>query len=208
MKLKKILAVVSALCMLCAVVPFSEKYVPETAISASAEDTEEYTEGTYENLEYMKYADYIEISGCTDEETVTEINIPAEIDGLPVTSIVDWAFYDCSGLTAITIPESVTSIGALAFYECSRLTAITIPESVTSIGDYAFWKCSGLTTITIPESVTSIGEEAFYGCSGLTAITIPESVTSIGALAFYECSGSDFCHDSGERDKYRGLGIL
>ena len=55
MKLKKILAVVSALCMLCAVVPFSEKYVPETAISASAEDTEEYTRGTYENLEYCFY---------------------------------------------------------------------------------------------------------------------------------------------------------
>ena len=79
----------------------------------------------------------------------------------------------------------VTSIGSCAFYNCSILTSITIPNSVTSIGDEAFSVCSSLTSITIPESVTSIGNSAFSFCSGLTSITIPNSVTSIGIGAFY-----------------------
>ena len=87
-----------------------------------------------------------------------------------VTSIGNWAFIDCSGLTSITIPNSVTSIGESAFSECSGLTSITIPNSVTSIGDVAFYSCSGLTSITIPESVTSIGYGAFIGCSSVTSI--------------------------------------
>jgi len=104
-----------------------------------------------------------------------------------ISNIGNCAFYDCRGLTSITIPEGVTSIGESAFYGCSGLTSITIPESVTSIGNSAFYNCSGLTSITIPEGVTSIGESAFYGCSSLTSITIPESVTSIGSYAFWYC---------------------
>ena len=83
---------------------------------------------------------------------------------------------------------SVTSIGYGAFYNCSSLTAITIPEGVTSIGNYAFSGCSRLTSITLPESVTSIGFDAFYNCSSLTAIILPEGVTSIGSSAFQYCS--------------------
>ena len=60
---------------------------------------------------------------------------------------------------------SVTSIGAEAFYCCSGLTSVTIPNSVTSIGESAFYKCSRLTSVTIPNSVTSIGRDAFYNCN-------------------------------------------
>ena len=104
-----------------------------------------------------------------------------------VTSIGEFAFYGCYGLTSVTIPNSVTSIGDFAFYGCYGLTSVTIPNSVTSIGNYAFCGCSGLTSITIPNSVTSIGECAFGGCSGLTSVTIPNSVTSIGDYAFNGC---------------------
>ena len=98
------------------------------------------------------------------------------------------AFNGCSGLTSITMPESVTSIGNNAFKDCSGLTSVNIPNSVTSIGGSAFNGCSGLTSVNIPNSVTSIGSSAFSGCSGLTSITIPEGVTSIGSYAFNGCS--------------------
>ncbi|MDY3977975.1 MAG: leucine-rich repeat domain-containing protein [Candidatus Onthomorpha sp.] len=105
-----------------------------------------------------------------------------------VTSIGNYAFYECSSLTSVTIGNSVASIGNDAFWRCSGLTSVTIPNSVTSIGEGAFLECSGLTSVTIPNSVTSIGDYAFYGCSGLTSVTIPNSVTSIGNYAFYKCS--------------------
>ncbi len=115
---------------------------------------------------------------------LTSITIPNS-----VTSIGYQAFYSCSCLTSITIPNSVTSIGGSTFSGCTSLTEITIPNSVTSIGYYAFSGCTSLTEITIPNSVTSIGESAFGGCSGLTSINIPNSVTYIGSSAFSGCSG-------------------
>ena len=102
--------------------------------------------------------------------------------------IYDNAFGNCSGLTTITIPDSVTSIGEYAFYNCSSLTNITIPDNVTSIGDSTFEGCSSLTSVTIPDSVTSIGHNAFEGCSSLTSVTIPDSVTSIDSFVFVGCS--------------------
>ena len=108
-----------------------------------------------------------------------------------VTSIGNYAFKDCSGLTSITIPNSVTSIGEYAFYGCSGLTSITIPNSVTSIGNYAFKDCSGLTSITIPNSVEEIGEGAFRGCSGLKEIiSWIEEPWDIDVL--FECWDNDF----------------
>lgn len=104
-----------------------------------------------------------------------------------MTNIGSHAFYRCSSLASVTIPESVTSIGESAFAKCYDLPSVTIPESVTSIGGRAFSGCS-LTSVTIPESVTSIGDEAFYSCSSLTSVTIPDGVKSIESSTFEYCS--------------------
>ena len=119
----------------------------------------------------------------------SDSNIETFVFGDKVEQIPAYLCDGLTGLTSVTIPESVTSIGSGAFSQCSGLTSITIPNSVTSIGSGAFYSCSGLTSITIGESVESIGEYAFYSCSGLTSVTIPESVTTLGRAAFSLCSG-------------------
>ena len=127
-------------------------------------------------LEYAKIL-YLE------NEVLTDCIIPNSI-----TSIGNYAFSGCSGLTSVTIPNSVTSLGDYAFSYCSSLTSVTIPNSVTGIGDWVFYGCSSLTNVSIPNSVTSIGDYAFCGCSSLTSVTIPNSVTSIKGYAFSSCS--------------------
>ena len=142
-----------------------------------------------EGLEYSLNSDetgytVTGIGSCTD----TEIVIPSKHNAKPVTSIGNYAFAGCAGLSSITIPDSVTNIGDNAFRGCTGLTSVTIPDSVTIIGAGAFYNCTGLITVTIPDSVTSIGYSAFEKCSGLTSITIPDSVTIICAGAFYNCT--------------------
>ncbi len=145
------------------------------------------TEQTAE-VTYKSYANYRYNEGWN----ITTANIPASVTysgtTYSVTSIGEHAFYACSSLTSVTIPNSVTSIGAYAFKNCSSLTSVTIPNSVTSIGDEAFYGCSSLTSVSIPNSVTSIESAAFADCSSLTSVTIPNSVTSIGDYAFVDCS--------------------
>ena len=115
---------------------------------------------------------------------LTSITIPDS-----VTSIEKSAFKGCSNLMSINIPDGVTSIDRDTFTACSNLMSINIPDGVTSIGDNAFKDCSGLTSINIPDGVTRIGNSAFTGCSSLTSINISDGVTSIGNYAFQGCSG-------------------
>ena len=166
--------------------------------------TSSYTGGTATTQYYY--------GNSTSSTTYTTYYIPSTLKSVTITGssyIPYGAFYDCSGLMSVTIPDGVTSIGRSAFSDCSGLTSVTIPDSVTSIGDYAFSRCTGLTSVTIGSGVTSIGSEAFKNCSSLTtlrldcprisnwfsgiktitSLTIGSGVMEIGNSAFSGCSG-------------------
>ena len=123
--------------------------------------------------------------GSSQLANVSNVKIVQLAEG--VTSIRNYAFYFCTKLTSIDLPNTLTSIGNSAFSICSSLTSIDMPDTLTSIGDNAFSGCNKLTSIEIPEGVTSIGDNAFSGCNKLTSIEIPEGVTSIGNSAFTGC---------------------
>ena len=120
-----------------------------------------------------------------------KVEIPSKIsfegNDYNVTSIGIYAFYGCSNITSISIPENVVSIGDYAFRGCSGFVSISLPECLTNIGAYAFSGCTNLSSIEIPGGVISIGDYAFYGCNSLTTIFIPENVTYIGNSAFVDC---------------------
>ncbi len=164
-----------------------------------------------EGLVYTLSEDGKSYSVTGYEGTDVDVYIPATYEGLPVTSIGDYAFYDCS-LTSISIPNSVTSVGNRAFFLCDSLTSISIPDSVTSIGEYAFfgtayynneqnWEDGVLYLgkylveadsdlsgeYTIKEGTTLIADSAFSWRGSLTSVTIGDGVTSIGEYAFYDC---------------------
>ena len=104
-----------------------------------------------------------------------------------VTMIADYAFFNCSLLTSVTIPDTVTSIGKEAFFHCSSLVTIIIPNNVTNIGSSAFRGCISLSSISIPDGVTNIEKGTFRACSSLKSIALSENVTIIGEGAFEGC---------------------
>ena len=106
-----------------------------------------------------------------------------------VKKIQDYAFRSFENLTSITFPDSVIDLGSHSTFEgCTGLTSLSIPNSVTTIGHSIFKDCTCLTSVSIANSVTNIGQAAFYGCSSLETIEIPKSVKKIGHTAF-SCSG-------------------
>ena len=150
-----------------------------------------------------------------DYKSLTTVTIPKTVvnDGVEytVTALGEYAFYECSNLTSVSIPNTVTIFYRCAFYKCSGLVSIMIPESVTSIGNGCFGgctslksvvlpqgidriernvfsECSSLASITIPEGVTIIEQSAFEHCESLTSVVIPKNVTSIEDFAFFFCS--------------------
>ena len=116
------------------------------------------------------------------DNKVTDLFIPES-----VTTISNYSFIHCKGLTSVTIPNSVTSIGNSVFQGCTGLTSVNISNNVTTIRSFTFYGCRSLTSVDIPEKVKSIGKSAFNGCSGLNSVTIPKTVTSIGESAFANC---------------------
>ena len=175
-------------------------------------------------IAYSNFFRYQVMDEGTDNESAcilsytgkdTEITIPAEVNGIPVTTISDSAFKFRGTLTKITISEGIKTIGAEAFSHCTVLKEVDIPSTVEAIPQSAFDTCQKLETVNIntvnsklkkigekafyadlslvdikfPASLKEIGDNAFYGCSGIEQIELPKSLTTIGNRVFMHCSG-------------------
>ncbi|MDE6834297.1 MAG: leucine-rich repeat domain-containing protein [Ruminococcus sp.] len=153
--------------------------VPEENVIATSAETLQYGSLTYE----VEDNDTITITGFDD--SVTEVEIPAEIDGKPVTSIGYGAFKS-KKLTDITLPDGLISISFHAFYDCKYLGSISIPDSVIELGGACFYNCTALQSVKLSNRLTEL--QGFGSCTSLTEITIPASVRSIGMSAFSSCT--------------------
>ncbi|MDY2656375.1 MAG: leucine-rich repeat protein [Candidatus Limiplasma sp.] len=172
------------------------------AAGAAAENTQPAPDETYECGDYA----YILLEDGSAEVTgyagaASKLEVPGELDGYPVTTIGDSAFWECKSLTDITIPDSVTTIGDSAFGWCDSLTDITIPDSVVSMGGNPFVGCDNLQTITVSPDHPNLAmidnvlfdktEKKLIGYpAGRDAANyeIPQGITSIGDAAFGWCN--------------------
>ena len=171
----------------------------------------------YDGTQYGNTGIYYEISNgevtiIDAKSGIKTADIPESINGYPVTSIGSNAFYGCTSLSRVTIPDSVISIGTGAFDNTAwyysqpngdvyagkvyykykgtmpKNTRIKIKNGTKGIAYCAFYECDGLIGVTIPDSVMIIDGGAFYGCTSLSSVTIPDSVKSIGYSAFSYCT--------------------
>lgn len=159
-------------------------------LNVSATDIEIYTDSSGNRLRLSKFNNGSEsgykIVGC--EGSPIGVEIPDMVNNLPVLEIGTRAFYGCSSLIHVQINSSVTTIGDYAF-AYTGITEITLPDSVISMSNYVFYGCRNLQRVKLPNNLSCISGGAFSYCESLTDIEIPESVERIKGSAFEMCSG-------------------
>ena len=157
--------------------------------------------GNLEGLTYTIADGEVTITGYTG--TRTELVLPAQIEGNPVTEIKVRAFQNNGILTAVTIPEGVKELGHYAFADCQNLKRVSIPGSVATISGWAFQNCYALEDVQLQEGLTAIGTYAFSHCTALETITLPTSFTNIDSNTFSGCTALK-CVDGGTGLQYIG----
>lgn len=198
----KLFALIIAVCLTLSVLTGCEFW--DNIVNQIGGDTEDYTltkgytyhdtqdatkvsfirSGEVDSFKYKLYSNYVEITGYTGSET--DIEIPAYIEGTPVTEIGNNAFH-LSEITSVRIPDTVVEIQDAAFYEAKRLLEVTFGSSVTVVGKYAFFGCESLDAVYLNDALRVIKEYAFNSCSSLESIVITDGVEEIGEHAFYLC---------------------
>lgn len=192
--------------------------------AAFADDT---GQKVYQDMIYYTITPMHEVTITGARAILTEANIPAELDGCPVTEIERYAFKDCTRLKQVTLPDTIRRIGEFAFKDCTRLERISIPDTVSDIGwgivqgtpwldnqteefviagkGFLLAYTGADATVTIPDTVSTIGGYAFEGCTTLENVVMPDSVQTIDAFAFLNCSRAAPGAVPGASENHRGI---
>lgn len=208
MKLKKIAAaVIACACLWTSLMPASAAFCADDGLENSGYS---YIEEMQGELTFAVYSDHAELTACA-ADAAGEVTIPAEIMDLPVTVIGEKAFYKCSGISSVIIPDNVAVIEDQAFYRCSAIENFSIPDSVKIIGNGSFSDTAWLTEcinndplviingnlingtqcegeVIIPQGVRRICGGAFVSAINMTSVTLPDTVEFIGSYAFGYCN--------------------
>lgn len=172
-----------------------EVYYDNFVISDSTEYTVESTSNP--DLTFTLNSDGTEYSVSDCIETASgSLDIPSIHNGLPVTSIGNYAFYNCTSLSSITIPDSVTSIGDSAFWFCTSLSSITIGDGVTSIGDTVFNGCTSLTSITFEGDAPTLGTDVFDTYNSNLTVYYYDDATGFSSQTFQGRSSQMLIRDN------------
>lgn len=181
MKFKKVLSAVACLCLTASVCG----YIPTFSGTATAVE-ETVQPQFYDIFMYKNSGNYVQITAVSTMAS-GKVEVPAEIDGLPVQVIGEHAFASIPAITEIVLPNTVKTIDKQAFTQCTSLEKINIPDKVKQIKDETFLSCKALKEVRLPNYTNSIGVRAFWGCTSLEKINIPPTVKTIGEQAFQDC---------------------
>jgi hypothetical protein len=162
--------------ILCLIISFVFPYVPGRVSEASIISNEEWRyEINNGSVTIYKYLG----SG-------SEVTIPDQIDGYPVTQLVDSAFSSNNNITKVIFPDTITKIGKYCFSYCRNLEGpLVLPKNLTSLGERAFEFCSSLSgDLVIPDGITEIESQVFWGAGFDGVLTLPNNLRKIGYEAF------------------------
>ncbi|MBP3705476.1 MAG: leucine-rich repeat domain-containing protein, partial [Clostridia bacterium] len=188
MKIKKLVAVLFALCLAVGVMALSASASEIVASGTCGADGDNLT-WTLDDEGTLTISGEGEMAGYACKQW-NMYDIYSVIINEGVTSIGSHAFYECYELTDISIPLGVLKIGSGAFYCCTKLTEIELPDTVTRIDDSAFSLCRKINDLVIPNSVNKIGIYSFSGCKSLEKIIFVGAAPTIGSYAFENVTAS------------------
>ncbi|MDE6834595.1 MAG: leucine-rich repeat protein [Ruminococcus sp.] len=198
MKLKKLLAVLSALCMMTTNINAGHDFIVADAVGTTKSSETLYSGSCGENAvwSFDTESGTLTISGSGDMNNYLNRTRPWEDYANDITSLViengitsigSYSFEYLKNITDVVIPEGVTTIYKRAFFGCNNLSSISLPSSLISIGEMTFYNCVSLESIIIPENVTTIGHSAFQRCKKLVSVSLPSKLKTIRGGTFNDC---------------------
>lgn len=123
-----------------------------------------------------------------DQNVSGRIEVPAAVEGCPVTCIGNCAFRMRTEITEIVLPDTVKRIELSAFEHCYQLRSVRLPAGLTQLGNWAFSHCTSLQEITLPNSLKTLDGGTFVGDTALTSVTLPNGLTDLGPSTFDGCT--------------------